>query len=340
LTKIIFIYKNKLGYGVCMEFELPFNPCPIIAGKHRQTIIGSILFSWEKEPISLTELVSLPDNDKIAIEITTPKKWKNTDITVVMVHGLCGSHRSCYLVRMAKKLEEQNIKSIRVNLRGCGSGKGLAKGIFHAGQSNDVFEAIKIIKKTNPASPIILIGFSMGGNIVLKLVGELNTHAKDYLYSVIAVNPPVKIYSSVKLIMRPENKMYERYFLNLLQEDIDYRKKLFPNIFSSLILPKNLNFEKFDKLYTAPYGGFESNLQYYNECSSYHLLSKIKIPCKILFSKDDPIINYKDLKGLILPSNIDTYITQKGGHLGYLSHVAKGKFHWLDKQLLEWISSF
>ena len=152
-----------------MSIELPFDPFPFFSGSHQQTIFGSF-FSFQLQPPSSRKLIELPDKDKISLEITTPKNWKPTNPTVIMLHGLCGSHKSPYLVRITKKLAKKGIRSVRFNLRGCGSGKGLAKGIYHCGRSEDVLVALKELKKEHPNSPIVLIGFSIGGSIALGII--------------------------------------------------------------------------------------------------------------------------------------------------------------------------
>ena len=130
-------------------------------------------------------------------------------------------------------------------------GRGLAKHIYHSGRSEDLFEALKLLKFEYPDSPIVLIGFSLGGNIVLKLVGELNALGHRYLKGVIAVSPPVDLYSSVQMIGQPDNAFYERYFYKLLRADVVYRHKKFKDL-PPCDLPKNLKLYEFDQIYTAP----------------------------------------------------------------------------------------
>src|SRR3989344_3985554 len=121
-----------------MSHELPFDPFPFIDNPHRQTVMSSIL-NFLFEPVSESQLVRMVDGDYISLEVTTPKDWKGTDLTVVFVHGLCGSHKSSYLVRMARALEPLGIRVIRLNMRGCGSGEGLARHLYHHGFGEDVF---------------------------------------------------------------------------------------------------------------------------------------------------------------------------------------------------------
>lgn len=319
-----------------MSRELPFDPFPFLQSPHHQTILGSFLnFLWE--PASDRKLVSLPDGDQIALEITTPREWRVTDATVLLVHGLCGSHKSPNLVRMARRLEPLGIRSVRFNMRGCGSGKGLAKQIYHSGRSEDLFEAIKVLKRETPDSPIVLIGFSLGGNIALKMAGELGTIAQSFIQKMIAVSPPVDLYSSILMIGHPDNAMYERYFYKLLRADVYYRHKKFKDL-TPIHLPRNLKIYEFDQIYTAPHCGFKSVHDYYNRCSSAQFVPDITVPCKVLLAEDDPIVSCHSLDGIHLPPNFDLMRTKKGGHMGYLGHPQNEKgFYWLDSVLIDWI---
>lgn len=318
-----------------MSKELSFEPF-FFKDPHYQTVVSS-MFSIPFEPPSVQKIVPLSDGDAISLEITTPKNWKSTDLTVVMVHGLCGSHRSPYLVRLVKRLEPLGIRSVRYNMRCCGSGKGLAKNIYHSGRSEDLFECLRILKKESPDSPIILIGFSLGGNIVLKLVGELNTIGSQFLKGVIAVSPPADLYSSVQMLGDPSNAIYERYFYKLLRAEVYYLHKKFKDK-PRVVLPKNLKLYEFDQIYTAPICGFKDVMDYYNKCSASHVIEDIDIPCRILLSKDDPIILSTSLDHYHLPSNVELYKTKHGGHMGYLSDPRGDKgFYWLDSLVESWI---
>jgi len=319
-----------------MSQELPFDPFPFLQGPHHQTIISSF-FNFFLEPASDQKLVTLPDGDRISLEVTTPREWKETDPTVMLVHGLCGSHKSPNLVRMARRLEPIGIRAIRFNMRGCGSGRGLAKQIYHSGRSEDVFESIKAIKRETPDSPLVLIGFSLGGNIVLKMAGELGAIAKEFVSKVIAVSPPVDLFSSILMLGHPDNAMYERYFYKLLRADVHYRHKKFKDL-PPVHLPRNLKIYEFDQIYTAPTCGFRSVQDYYSRCSSAQFVPDIAVPCRVLLAEDDPIVSCYSLDGISLPPNVEQFRTKKGGHMGYLGHPQGEKgFHWLDSVLVDWI---
>ncbi len=319
-----------------MAREIPFDPFPYLHGPHFQTIInGIITFLWE--PGSDQKLVRLGDGDKLSLEITTPRDWKETDPTVVLVHGLCGSHKSPNLIRMVNRLEPLGIRCVRFNMRGCGSGRGLAKQMYHSGRSEDLFEAIKAIKNETPESPTSLIGFSLGGNIVLKMAGELGSVASSFLTQVIAVSPPVDLYSSILMLGHPDNAIYERYFFKQLRADVLYRHRKFKDL-PKVAIPRSLKLYEFDQLYTAPVCGFRSAQDYYAKCSSAQFVPDIAIPCKVLLAEDDPIISCHSLDEIFLPQNVEVYTTKKGGHMGYVGHPQnKQGFYWLDSLLVDWL---
>lgn len=322
-----------------MGRELHFEPITFFSDPHKQTIGGSLL-NFHVEPHSVQKIIHLADGDRISVEITTPKNWESSDLSVMLIHGLCGSHQSPYLIRMAKRLENLGIRAIRCNMRGCGSGRGLAKKIYHSGRSEDVFEILKVLKMETPESPIVLIGFSLGGNITLKLAGELNSLGSHFLKGVIAISPPVDMYSSVQLFGKESNTFYERYFSKKLQEEVAFLSTTFKDL-PSISFPKNLKLYEFDQLYTAPTCGFKSAVDYYNKCSSAHVVEDIGVPCRILLSEDDPIVSHSSLDHYHLPSHIELFKTKRGGHMGYLGNPKSERgFRWLDSLLEEWVKEF
>lgn len=318
-----------------MSIELPFDPFPLLPGSHQQTIVGTFL-NWHSEPESEQRLITLPDGDKISLEITTPPNWSPYKPTLIMLHGLCGSHRSTYLIRMTKRLSALGLRCIRFNMRGCGSGKGHAKQIYHSGRSDDVWQVIKILSLEHALSPYILVGFSLGGHIVLKMAGELGALAEVIIEQVIAISPPCDLHQSVTMLSTTHNAIYESYFLRLLKANVKYRHIL--HNLPPVEWPEKMCFMDFDEVYTAPQSGFESAMDYYTKCSSVGLVPEIQVPCRILFAEDDPIVSPHNLDGITFPDNVKLYKTKKGGHMGYLAMPNRERgFRWMDQVLEEWI---
>jgi predicted alpha/beta-fold hydrolase len=316
--------------------ELPFEPCPFLSKPHQQTVFSSFN-SWIPEPKSVQQILHLPDGDKIMMEVSIPEGWKETDPTVLCIHGLCGSHQSPYLLRLTNHLNPMNVKVVRFNMRGCGSGRGLARGIYHSGRCEDLFEAVKVLKAEAPRSAITLIGFSLGANITLKLMGELGSMSSYFVEKAIAISPPVDLFCSAAMLHEAAGGMYERYFYKKIRRDVleVHRKhQELPKVH----LPKEMSLLKFDETYTVPRFGFPSIHEYYRRCSAQHVIGEIDAPCKILFSGDDPIVSPYSLDHVALPSHVELYKTKYGGHMGYLGNPTNPRgFYWLDSVLLEWI---
>lgn len=317
-----------------MSQQPVFKPFPLWAGCHTQTIAASFL-AFGSSPASLKRFVYLRDGDQLALEITIPKGWRETDLTVVLVHGLCGSHLSPYIVRMTRKLLKKGVRVVRVNLRGCGSGKGHAKKMYHADSSEDIWQALKEIKRDAPYSPITLIGYSLGGNVVLKMGGERGKEVKELIRKIISVNPPIHVESTMQHLSK--NHFYERFFMTALREEVADRHESFCEL-PPILIPEEMSLLEFNEFYIAPQSGYDDVHAYYNAFSSCYLIHKIMVSCSILFSRDDPIVDCNLLDGVSLPKHIEVFVTKHGGHLGFLGIPGKkGGFHWMDFVLLQWV---
>ncbi len=313
----------------------PFTPFPGLANPHLQTVIGAMV-GWYREPASRHDQVQLPDGDKLSIVTSTPAGWQSHQPTVIMMHGLCGSSLSSYMLRVTRKLSSAGYRVVRVNLRGSGHGKGLAEKPYHGGVSDDFFQVLRRVKEAQPDSPITMIGFSLSGNILLKLSGEMGREFERYVEKIIAVCPSVDLKDSAFRLQNKENLLYRKTFLDTIIQSVEkrkngYRPKKSLKSCASLI--------DFDNLFTAPLWGFEDAFDYYEKCSSIKLIPHISVPCHILFSDDDPIVNADPVKQIRLPKNIDLMITEHGGHMGFLGHPKSGDFHWMDSLIFHWVQT-
>jgi len=314
--------------------EPVFKPFPFFTGCHIQTVAASFL-TFSRYLESVKRIVYLADGESITYQTSTPAHWKSTDPTVVMIHGLCGSHRSAYLVRLAKKLDKRGIRTIRINLRGCGSGKGLARKMYHTGCSDDVWAAIKKIKSEAPDSPLTVMGFSFGGNVVLKMAGEWADESKELIDKVIAINPPIDLFASVKLLSK--NRVYERYFMSQIRSDVLFRHRHF-NDLPPIAIPFNMTLLEFDEFYIAPQSGYLTAHDYYHASSSGRIIPSIEVTTHLLFAKDDPIVDCNVMENVKVPDHVNIIVTDQGGHLGYLGTPGQeGGFHWMDSLILQWI---
>jgi uncharacterized protein len=315
-----------------------FQPLPFLAHRHLQTIIAAKVY-LPREPPSVRRLVGLPEGDRIALEVSTPRGWQPPAPTVVLIHGLCGCHRSAYMMRLAFKLWRCGVRAIRMNMRGCGSGKGLARQPYHSGRSEDVRAVLEALLADTPQSPLLLVGFSLGGNMALKLAGELGKTAAALLRQVIAVCPSADLAACARLFALPRNRLYERHFMRRIRADVADRQARFPDE-PRVELPRELSLYAFDNLYTAPLCGFRHADDYYARCSAAPLVPGITIPCRLLFAADDPFIDATVFDHIALPSNIQVVRTSHGGHLGFLGRPGlPGGYRWMDAMLLQWLGA-
>ncbi len=204
---------------------------------------------------------------------------------------------------------------------------------------DDVQAVLADIRQETPQSPLTAIGFSLGGNLVLKLAGELGQDASDYLGHVIAVCPAADLTACSDKLAQPENRFYEQHFVTLLKAAVAARHAQFHDL-PPVHLPEHLTLRQFDDLYIAPQCGFRDALDYYQRCSAAPLVPQIATPCRILFAADDPFIDATVFSTGALPPQVQVYQTERGGHLGFLGCPWEpGGYRWLDTQLLSWVQN-
>lgn len=310
-----------------------FRPVPLLGSPHVQTFVGNF-FSLARAPRSELRLVSLPDGDRLALKVSTPPGWRDEDPTVVLVHGLCGSEHSTYMLRQASKLVARGVRAVRLNLRGNGSGEGLARRPYHGGCSDDVRAALEDLRAAWPRSPLSLVGFSLGGNIVLKMAGELGERGPELLAQVVAVCPSIDLFACWRRIS--QWPLYERRFVNLLRAEMVRRHALtlepYPTFTGSPTL-----FE-FDDAYTAPRIGFAGARDYYDGASANRVIARIAVPCRVLYAEDDPIIEATCLRGAPFPPGSELVRSERGGHLGFVGLSRRG-VRWMDEVVLGWVGA-
>lgn len=322
---------------VLNKLRMPtYKTLPLLYNGKTQTISG-VYFPFNPFISNAQQhIVTLSDNDKIVLIENTPKIPQPSKRILLLLHGLTGSENSRYLIRVTHRFTQAGFTVFRMNLRGCGLGAGLAKHPYHSGRSEDTREVLNFIAKRYPESPITQIGFSLGANITLKMAGE-NVPLPHHLDSVMAISPPLDLDSTVKLLIKKRNKIFNTYFMNGLIRDAKLRSQFFPED-KLPIFTKNMNVYDFDDIYTAPRCGFQNAKDYYTQCSSAQFISQITLPTFILYAKDDPFITRRSFLSIPKKSNFDTIITQKGGHMGWLGYTDKaGDFRWMDNIIVKWV---
>lgn len=273
-----------------------------------------------------------------------PLGWKPGGRIVLLVHGLTGSEESTHLVRLADLFVRRGVLAIRMNMRGCGPGLGLARGIYHSGRSDDARAVLEWIGENYPNSPVTQIGISLGGNATLKMAGEMGAMCPPFLDSVVAVSAPIDLAMCSKRISHWKNFIFDRYFTNRLVNHIELLNSKFPEMVQSL--PKNwrqgpMSLARLDDTYVAPVSGFKDGQDYYARCSSGPLIQNIKCKTLLLTAKDDPIIDPEPYEQIGQSENREMIVTGKGGHAAWLARDKASEFgrFWMDQVVVNWVLS-
>lgn len=327
-----------MSHAIEPEIET-FAPHPFVRGGHLQTLVPFLFPGAPRQaPPAARRIVQLPDGDALSLHEDEPEFARPGHPTALLLHGLAGCHASPYMLRVARKLNLSGVRVFRMNARTAGDGMALARHPYHAGRSADVLAAIRSIEEWRPGSPILLIGFSLGGVVMLKLAGELASSAPASWKGLLAVCPPVDLNACVRRLRRPGNRLYDWYFCRLLCKHLSRWRAANPNAVAREFRKSPSRLLDFDEEFTAPLGGFESAEHYYRSCSPNRFLSRIVVPTTILASGNDPLAPGADL----LEVEASTAVTKRvepGGHLGFFSRPGLDGRRWLDAYVDAWAKS-
>jgi len=256
---------------------------------------------------------------------------------VLLMHGLGGHADSSYMQRLAGKFLQRGWATFRLNHRASGQGRGLSKGIYHAGKSEDVQPVLHAIAKLCPEQKIVAVGFSLSGNMLLKYLGEGKHLPPKNFCGAIAVSPPLDLTLSAQAIARPRNRLYDLRFTRLLKKLVAEQQNSFAD-FPRFDLPGNLTIYGFDEIVTAPLHGFASAEDYYARCSAKQFLGGIAHPAVILAADNDPFVPKESY--LDLPPNalVKLHVTRSGGHMGFIAayKTSWGDYRWMDEAILHY----
>lgn len=316
----------------------PFEPHPLLRGGHAQTIAGRYFPGPKVRLESTTQMIALPDGARLSALETIPAGWVEGDPAAIMLHGLAGCARSSFVVRTAYRLVRAGVRTVRLNMRNAGDGFGLAKGFYHSGRTDDVRVVVEWLARRAPGSPIALVGFSLGGNLALKLAAEAASDPLDALDCIVAANPPIDLAACSKLLERKENQKYDRHFARLLRGQVERLHGCFPEL-GPIDLSGVESVRRFDERYTAPRNGFVDADDYYERSSSARILDRIQIAGLVVHATDDPFIPVEPFQTARFPAEVELELLSHGGHIGYLSKYQwDGDRRWLDKRLAAWLA--
>jgi predicted alpha/beta-fold hydrolase len=257
--------------------------------------------------------------------------------TLVIWHGMEGSTASAYMLTTADKAFRAGFSVVRVNFRNCGGTEHLSPTLYHGGLSGDLRIVITELIEQDQLSQIFIAGFSLGGNMVLKLAGEYRENPPPELKAVCAVSPSIDLRASTNLMAKRRNWIYDQDFLRRLKNRIRVKEKLFPDRYDSTRLEGIRTMEQFDNQYVAPAFGFADANDYYAKASSLPYISRIRIPTLIIHAEDDPFIPFEPIRDPSIAANpyVLLLATERGGHVAFVSANEGDERFWAESRLVE-----
>jgi uncharacterized protein len=315
----------------------PFHP--FFRNRDLATLAGNFWRRPELDPWPVEAVVYRTEPEvQVLAHAQRPNRAAVGDI--LMVHGLEGSSNSGYLVSLAYAALNRGFSTARLNLRGCGGTESLAITSYHAGQTSDVLEVLRQRREAcakTGGRPLFLIGFSLGGNIALKLAGELGDSARALLSGVCAISTPIDLAAAAATIGHPRNFLYQDRFVNRLKARIRRRHLQAPDLYTLEHLPKIRSIIDFDNYYTARLFGFGDAATYFRTQASNQFLERIQVPTLLVQAKDDPMIPFSiyNHPAFTRNSHLRLITPDHGGHVGFIAR-RRPRF-WLDGLLLDWV---
>ena len=324
-------------------WQSTFAPRRFLRNAHLQTLAGNFLPRKAVLPTPEDELIVVDP----AHEGTPPSRvlchthWQpeaGRD-TVLLLHGLEGSSDSQYVRGNAARFYAAGWNVVRMNMRNCGGTEHECPTLYHSGLSGDVLAVLRHYQQTRGGERWSMVGYSMGGNLVLKLAGELAEDAAPLLCAVAGVSPVVDLAPSSDALHEPANRIYEWKFLRGLVQRYAYKCTLFPQIFDPSRSRGVRSLREFDDRVMSPYCGFTGAVDYYHRAASARVVNRIAVPTLVLHALDDPFIRMlPETRATLLASPYVHLIeTEHGGHCAFLAPATGYDGYWAEKLLFDFL---
>ncbi len=257
--------------------------------------------------------------------------------TIVLLHGLEGSSNSGYMRGCAEKAFAAGFNAVRLNQRNCGGTEHLTPTLYHSGRSADLRAVALELIERDGLPEIFFAGWSMGGNLVLKMAGEFGDATPKELRGIVAVNPCFDLAACVDALGEARNFVYSRHFVRRLKRRMRRKARMFGGIYTLEALPNVSSVRDFDEAITARYCGFAGADDYYARSSAMHALEEIRVPTLMLTAQDDPFVPFAtfELEAIRKNPRIRLIATEFGGHCGFISDEGGGERFWSEARVVE-----
>ena len=314
-----------------------FIPSRLLRNPHAMTIAATF---WRRKysrlPASTSRFFEVEPGTQVRAEC----HWQENPrehATIVLLHGLEGSSDSGYMLGIAEKAWLSGFNVVRLNQRNCGGTEQLTQTLYHSGLSGDIRSVIFELIERDRLPEIFAVGFSMGGNLVLKMGGELADSAPTQIRGFVAVAPALDLAACADALGEPRNFVYQRHFVTGLKRRMRLKTSLFPGVFPVDGMRNIRSVREFDELITARFCGFAGADDYYKRASALQLMAHIRKPCMILTSQDDPFVPISSFSNAAIRENpcIELVITKHGGHCAFISNERGDARFWAENRVVE-----
>jgi predicted alpha/beta-fold hydrolase len=263
--------------------------------------------------------------------------WKHP--TLILLHGLNASSDAHYMRGVATKAFARGLNVVRLNQRNCGNTEHLSAGLFHSGLTADAKFVIQELVDVDGIASVAVAGYSLGGNLALKLAGEYGDHPPRALGAVAAVSPILEISECVHALERAGNVLYQWNFVRDLKRRMRRKDRFWPGLFDLTKLSRIRTVRQFDDAYTAPHFGFRDAEDYYHRASAMRVVDRIRIPALIITAEDDPFVPMRPFRDPLVAGNpcITLKISAHGGHCAFVGpgNGSEDDGYWAEHQIVE-----
>jgi predicted alpha/beta-fold hydrolase len=312
-----------------------FKPACWLPGTHAQTLWPSLI----RRPVGIeltTERLTLPDSDFIDLAWTKG----NSDKIVIVLHGLEGSIDSSYARGMLAAIHKKGWRGVFMHFRGCSGEHNLMDRSYHSGETGDLRFLVETLRKRHPDATLVAVGYSLGGNALLKYLGEYKDDSQ--LKAATAVSVSYLLSNSATKLEKGFSRLYQRHLLNRLMDKTlsKFQDRQAPVDIANI---NKLNtFKSFDHHITAPIHGFKSGDDYYEQSSSRQYLYKITTPTLLIHSRDDPFMSVDAIPNQDdLSESVTLELSNYGGHVGFVSgNTPWNAIYWLEERIPEFLSTY
>lgn len=307
-----------------------YSPPHLFKNGHFSTIYAGLLRQVMYEHKERERLV-LADQDFLDLDWSYSKNDKNR--LVILLHGLEGDAHRHYITGSAKLFTSNGFDTCSVNFRGCSGEPNRLYRSYHSGATEDLEEVIRHILKQNRYTSIYIKGFSLGGNLLLKYLGEREKFPEE-IKAAVAVSVPCDLHSSCQQLLSPKNMLYAKRFKKNLLQKLRQKQKLFPELISNEEIRSIITLKDFDDVYTSRAHNFKDALDYYTQCSSLQFLPAIRVPALIINAKNDSFLGETCYPYQEVEKNNALYleVPDHGGHVGFWG---KDNITYTEKRALE-----